>query len=82
MPLVTPATLVLSSRGRVKLYHNQNVFGGGPPSHLLGYLAPEYKLGKHSSDTEMEKVRRFMNMHGFPVYGMRILPVGKERQNK
>lgn len=56
IPLVTPSTLILSSRGRVRLYQNQNVLGSGPSSHLLGYLAPEFKTNKIYTDTEMEKV--------------------------
>lgn len=56
IPLVTPSTLMLSSRGRVKLCQSHNALGSGPPAHLAGYLAPEYRLNKQSSDTEMEKV--------------------------
>ncbi|XP_018565940.1 uncharacterized protein LOC108906965 [Anoplophora glabripennis] len=56
IPLVTPSTLMLSSRGRVKLCQSHNAFGDGPPAHLAGYLAPEYRPNKQSSDTEMEKM--------------------------
>ncbi|XP_008201547.1 FERM and PDZ domain-containing protein 2 isoform X1 [Tribolium castaneum] len=56
IPLVTPSTLILSSRGRVKLCQSSTVFGCGPPAHLAGYLAPEYRPNKQCSDTETEKM--------------------------
>lgn len=56
IPLITPSTLLLSSRGRVKLYQNPVLLGCGPPPHLTGYLAPEYRPNKQCSDTETEKV--------------------------
>lgn len=56
VPLVTPSTLLLLSRGRVK-FHQSPVFVGCPlPTHYLGYLAPEYRPNKQCSDTETEKV--------------------------
>ncbi|XP_076254755.1 FERM and PDZ domain-containing protein 2-like isoform X1 [Rhynchophorus ferrugineus] len=56
LPLVTPSTLQLSSRGRVKLCQRVNFFVSGPPAHLAGYLAPEYRAGRNYSDTELEKM--------------------------
>ncbi|KAJ3665052.1 hypothetical protein Zmor_000567 [Zophobas morio] len=56
IPLVTPSTLMLSSRGRVKLCQSSTVFGCGPPAHLAGYLAPEYRPNKQCTDTETEKM--------------------------
>lgn len=56
IPLVTPSTLLLSSRGRVKLCQN-NGFGCGPPAHLAGYLAPEYRTHRRFTDTDVEKVK-------------------------
>jgi hypothetical protein len=47
---------MLSARGRVKLCQTSTVFGCGPPAHLAGYLAPEYRPNKQCSDTETEKV--------------------------
>lgn len=58
IPLVTPSTLLLSSRGRVKLCQNNGAFGCGPPAHLAGYLAPEYRHHRHFSDTDVEKVHK------------------------
>ncbi|KAK5649235.1 hypothetical protein RI129_000264 [Pyrocoelia pectoralis] len=56
IPLVTPSTLLLSSRGRVKLYQNPILLRCGPPTHLSSYLAPEYRPTKLCSDTETEKM--------------------------
>lgn len=56
IPLVTPSTLILSSRGRVKLCQNSTLFGCGPPALLTTYLAPEYRPNKQCTDTETEKV--------------------------
>ncbi|XP_031358512.1 uncharacterized protein LOC116182151 [Photinus pyralis] len=56
IPLVTPSTLLLSSRGRVKLYQNPILLRCGPPAHLSSYLAPEYRPTKLCSDTETEKM--------------------------
>ncbi|KAK4881258.1 hypothetical protein RN001_004577 [Aquatica leii] len=56
IPLVTPSTLLLSSRGRVKLYQNPVLLRCGPPVHLTNYLAPEYRPHKQCTDTETEKM--------------------------
>ncbi|XP_030749449.1 uncharacterized protein LOC115877434 [Sitophilus oryzae] len=56
LPLVTPSTLMLSSKGRVKLCQRPSFFVSGAPAHLAGYLAPEYRAGKIYSDTEFEKM--------------------------
>ncbi|XP_030745463.1 tyrosine-protein phosphatase non-receptor type 13-like [Sitophilus oryzae] len=56
LPLVTPSTLMLSSKGRVKLCQRPSIFVSGAPAHLAGYLAPEYRAGKIYSDTEFEKM--------------------------
>lgn len=56
IPLVTPSSLLLSSRGRVTLIQNHAAAGLGIPLHLTGYLAPEYRPNKHRTDTETEKV--------------------------
>ncbi|CAH0553791.1 unnamed protein product [Brassicogethes aeneus] len=59
VPLITPSSLTVSARGRVKL--GQETGGGRlgrgtPPVHLAGYLAPEYRPNKKCSDTEVEKM--------------------------
>ncbi|CAG9823434.1 unnamed protein product [Phaedon cochleariae] len=56
IPLVTPSTLMLSSRGRVKLCPSRVVPSGGTAPHLVGYLAPEYRRNRQFTDTEMEKM--------------------------
>ncbi|KAF5300403.1 hypothetical protein FQA39_LY02202 [Lamprigera yunnana] len=56
IPLVTPSTLLLSSRGRVKLCQNLTLPKCGPPTHLTNYLAPEYRPNKQCTDTENEKM--------------------------
>ncbi|XP_017771951.1 PREDICTED: tyrosine-protein phosphatase non-receptor type 13-like [Nicrophorus vespilloides] len=55
IPLVTPSSLLLSARGRVRFAQNFNGTSV-PPAHLSGYLAPEYRPGKKCSDTEAEKM--------------------------
>ncbi|XP_018332723.1 FERM and PDZ domain-containing protein 2-like [Agrilus planipennis] len=56
VPLITPATLLLSSRGRVKLCQNPVNTSCSYPVHITGYLAPEYRPNKRYSDTESEKM--------------------------
>lgn len=58
VPFVTPSTLLLSSRGRVKFQQSSVLAGEPPPAHLSGYLAPEYRPNKQYSDTEIEKVMK------------------------
>ncbi|XP_049820356.1 tyrosine-protein phosphatase non-receptor type 13 isoform X3 [Aethina tumida] len=55
VPLISPSSLVISPRGRVKLC-NTTTLTSGPPPHLAGYLAPEYRPNRQCTDTEVEKM--------------------------
>lgn len=57
LPIVTPATLKLSSKGRVNFQPTDSFIGVfGPSSHLANYLAPEYRVNKAYTDTEYERM--------------------------
>ncbi|XP_072376370.1 FERM and PDZ domain-containing protein 2-like isoform X1 [Diabrotica undecimpunctata] len=55
IPVVTPQSLLFSSRGRVKLCPS-TLCDGKLSTHLMGYLAPEYIPKKRFTDTELEKM--------------------------
>nr|CAI5854898.1 unnamed protein product [Callosobruchus analis] len=54
MPLVTPATLELSSRGKVHLHLVWTL--ENKKADAINYLAPEYRHGRKSTDTDNEKM--------------------------
>lgn len=56
VPIVTPQSLLLSSKGKVKLYLSHFPLDGRSSGHLKCYLAPEYISRKRYTDTEMEKM--------------------------
>ncbi|XP_057655604.1 tyrosine-protein phosphatase non-receptor type 13-like isoform X1 [Diorhabda carinulata] len=56
VPIVTPQSLLLSSKGKVKLYLSHLPLDGGSSGHLKCYLAPEYISRKRYTDTETEKM--------------------------
>ncbi|GJQ69615.1 hypothetical protein Trydic_g6706 [Trypoxylus dichotomus] len=56
VPFLTPSTLLLSGRGRVKFQQSLTPIAEPTPVHLAGYLAPEYRPNRQYSDTEVEKM--------------------------
>lgn len=59
IPIITPTSLLLSIRGRIRLRQNQQhlIIMGQTPPHLISYMPPEYQTNKRYTDTEIEKVR-------------------------